>query len=417
MHIRTLGPLVAALLACPVECFDASALPLAVRRMPADPAEKFYPAYQAFAPDGESAMPLAPREAAAAAVLLDRLYLPASPERPRPRGEDAQVKQPVFRRHQTRADGPLPWDKLRRAAEALKVLQGRNSCPAGFESCAGIGQSDKCCASSETCVEVDDESTGNVACCPAGSSCSGAVASCPADAVTCPLSLGGGCCLAGYTCAGSVCIKNSETTESSSTSASTASTTQDASETSTETTAAAPFRPVSTTTTTTTTTSSSSSSTTPTPTTTESLDTCPTGYYPCLARHGGGCCQTGRDCRETSCAPTSMTAIVTRSDLVIAVPASDAPAASAAASAAVTCAQGWFLCDAIDGVAAAGCCPDNYECGVVSCTLADAEETAAVSKQLATSGASRAAGLAGWVVGSWAELAVATVGTVLLFMT
>ncbi|CAI4215167.1 unnamed protein product [Parascedosporium putredinis] len=119
---------------------------------------------------------------------------------------------------------------------------------------------------------------------------------------------------------------------------------------------------------------------------------CPTGFYACLARAGGGCCQTGRDCKETSCPPTPMTTII-NNGVTIAVPVADVPASNSA-----TCANGWFMCGD-EGGPVAGCCPDGYSCGTASCTLASPTETSRVQKQLPDSAASTKAGsLAGLVV-------------------
>ncbi|KAL1899679.1 hypothetical protein Cpir12675_001259 [Ceratocystis pirilliformis] len=389
MQFHSIGALAAVLLASSAECWDDLFLPTAVRRMPADAGERFYPDYQVFVAAAPTFMPLAAREDAAS-VIIDRLYPEFVPSAAVEDTNDGKAwpRQPIFRRHESSTDSQLPWVKFRRAAEVLNLLQGRSGCPSGFNSCSGIGYSDKCCVSTETCVEVDDQTTGNVACCPAGSTCSGAVASCPSSAVS--------------------CMKSGQDTTSesgSSTSTDSSSTSQTPITTSSQTTAAAPFRPVSTDETTSDTTSEPTS-------TTEVLDNCPTGYYPCLARYGGGCCQTGRDCQETSCAPTSMTNIVTRSDLTIAIPVTDMPTATVDAS--DSCAQGWFLCDAMDNVAA-GCCPDNYECGTASCTLSMADETTAVGKQGISSGtpAGPKAGL--WSAGTWVCMAMG-VGASLLFM-
>ncbi|KAL2885369.1 GPI anchored protein [Ceratocystis lukuohia] len=410
MQFHAIGALAVVLLASSAECWDDSFLPAAVRRMPADAGERFYPDYQAFVAAAPTFMPLAAREAAAS-VIIDRLYPEFVPSAAAEDTHDGKVwpRQPIFRRHESSTDSPLPWDKFRRAAEVLNLLQARSGCPSGFNSCSAIGYSDKCCVSTETCVEVDDQTTGNVACCPAGSTCSGSVASCPSSAVSCPLSLGGGCCLAGYVCSGTVCIKSGQdTTSESATSTSTdsSSTSQTPTTTSSQTTAAAPFRPVST--------DEPTSDTTSEPTsTTEVLDNCPTGYYPCLARYGGGCCQTGRDCQETSCAPTSMTNIVTRSDLTIAIPVTDMPTATVDAS--DSCAQGWFLCDAMDNVAA-GCCPDNYECGTASCTLSMADETTAVGKQGISSRAPAGPRAGLWSVGTWVCMAMGAGASLLLMV-
>lgn len=115
---------------------------------------------------------------------------------------------------------------------------------------------------------------------------------------------------------------------------------------------------------------------------------CPTGFYACVA-HGGGCCQTGRDCETTSCPPIDMTTIVTQG-VTIAVPVDDLPDEEATQ----TCAGGWFLCD--DDGDEEGCCPDGYKCGKESCTTVTPSETAEVQKQRPESAGDRVrAGVAG----------------------
>lgn len=83
---------------------------------------------------------------------------------------------------------------------------------------------------------------------------------------------------------------------------------------------------------------------------------------------------------------TASTTIISRSDLTIAIPASDSPTTTVEASG--SCATGWFLCAATPNVVN-GCCPDNYACGSESCTLATAGATTAVRKESTTSGAGR----------------------------
>lgn len=112
---------------------------------------------------------------------------------------------------------------------------------------------------------------------------------------------------------------------------------------------------------------------------------CPTGFYACEARAEGGCCQTGRDCETTSCPPVEMTTIITQG-VTIAVPVDDVPDEEATQ----TCAGGWFLCDEDDeDEDEAGCCPDGYKCGKVSCSVSSASETAEVQKERPGSGAER----------------------------
>lgn len=101
---------------------------------------------------------------------------------------------------------------------------------------------------------------------------------------------------------------------------------------------------------------------------------CPTGFYGCLARHGGGCCQTDRNCQTHSCPPVESTTIVSDGKTLV-VPVTDVPA-----TATSTCAGGWFLCGE-DAGPLAGCCPSGYECGTASCFSAEATQTESVQKQ------------------------------------
>ncbi|KAF7556102.1 hypothetical protein G7046_g6382 [Stylonectria norvegica] len=127
----------------------------------------------------------------------------------------------------------------------------------------------------------------------------------------------------------------------------------------------APFRPI-----------KSSTETSP-PDTTETSDTqtgCPTGFYGCLATHGGGCCRTDRDCNTYSC-PNPSTTIISDGATVV-VLATDVPTTRATS----TCAGGWFLCGSAAGPVA-GCCPSGYDCGTASCFTVQASETAKVQKE------------------------------------
>lgn len=161
-------------------------LPTAIRRQAPDAGAKILPEHLAFAAIN---LPLLPH---------DLLSFDQTQE-----GADATRRwyQPAFRSiHDTSTGDGV----LRRAAEALAILEKRQACFAGMNSCANIGKPQKCCQEGTYCQDVDDESLGEVACCPLGSTCAGS-AKCPSDAVTCPASLGGGCCLSGYECEGSIC--------------------------------------------------------------------------------------------------------------------------------------------------------------------------------------------------------------------
>ncbi|KAL2157369.1 hypothetical protein VTH06DRAFT_6187 [Thermothelomyces fergusii] len=313
------------------------------------------------------------------------------------------------------------WGLFRRAASALALLEKRQwACPGGTRSCASIGFPNSCCGVDETCVEVADTGLGPVGCCPSGATCSGGVSGCADGSTACGSDIGGGCCIPGFVCMGIGCVRPSSSSSSSSpppaptpttltttstlivsdptrsTTVVTVTTTVTPSEppvtsTVTETTTAsssrngdepgAPFRP----------TSSAQSSTTGTDA------YCPTGYYPCLARAGGGCCQTGRDCAVTSCPPPPpQTTVVDDNGVTVVVPADGAAATTT--TAADACAAGWFLCGR-DAGPDPGCCPSGYECGTASCFREGAGATGAdVAKELPghSGSAGKARAEAGW---------------------
>lgn len=118
-----------------------------------------------------------------------------------------------------------------------------------------------------------------------------------------------------------------------------------------------------------------------------------------MARAGGGCCQTGRDCATTSCPPpASSTTVVNSGGATVVVPL-PVPA-GAGASRVSTCAGGWYLCPDSAGPQA-GCCPSNYACGAASCTLTADGAGATVQKERPNGAAARLVGCAGAVVASF----------------
>jgi hypothetical protein len=102
---------------------------------------------------------------------------------------------------------------------------------------------------------------------------------------------------------------------------------------------------------------------------------CPTGFYGCLATHGGGCCRTDRNCETHDCPAQDSTTVVSDGQTIV-VPASGVPS-----DASATCADGWFLCGSNAGPRA-GCCPNGYDCGTASCFTVEASQTEAVQKEL-----------------------------------
>ncbi|KAK7427890.1 hypothetical protein QQZ08_005663 [Neonectria magnoliae] len=375
--------------------------PTAIKKLPPSSNEKLLAEHLAFA-----AIPiLSPRDAAAAAIS----FLDSQDGAP----DGTTRYHPAFARHFDDAE----YNVLRRAAEALALLHRREACPSGFNSCSDIEASNKCCQDGTYCVAVEDSSVGGVACCPEQASCGGGVGACPSDATSCSEELGGGCCIPGYVCEGLGCVPSAsatrstvvqtlteeptlvstteqaseseeptitteaETTEVETTSDEETTSTEIATGTATRTaTGAAPYRPIS---------SATASET-------DSADTqtgCPTGYYGCLATHGGGCCRTDRDCNTYDC-PAPSTTIVSGGATIV-ILATDAPPA-AADDATSTCADGWFLCGR-DAGTVAGCCPSDYDCGTASCFTSSASQTGKVQKEFPKDD-SAARGGAPWVV-------------------
>ncbi|KAK4456354.1 hypothetical protein QBC42DRAFT_191257, partial [Cladorrhinum samala] len=142
---------------------------------------------------------------------------------------------------------------------------------------------------------------------------------------------------------------------------------------------------------------------------------CPTGFYACSASAGGGCCQTGRDCRVTSCPPVSMTTIVNDDGITVVVPATgrSAPPVDGGAKKPQGCASGWFECGKEDQ---GGCCPSGYRCGVASCAVelegGAAGETAVAKVLPGESSAAR--GCRGGQIGWWCAALVSLFGAVVM---
>ncbi|QIW96870.1 hypothetical protein AMS68_002388 [Peltaster fructicola] len=222
------------------------------------------------------------------------------------------------------------------------------SCPSGTSSCVSIGHSDSCCPSGDTCITVQDTGNGPVGCCAAGGSCGNTIGDCNTSQgySACPDSSNKGCCIPGYACSGNICVNVGtqtitpvqSTTSSTATSSSptqvvvsvitvtnlntsgytttatvTQTVTQSASGSTSSDTAVVPVRPTTNSDTTTiapATVGSSSTSTSTSSSTTSAAPVCPNGYYMCSAVYLGGCCQVDRDCNTTSCPPTATTTVV-----------------------------------------------------------------------------------------------------------
>ncbi|KAK1246766.1 hypothetical protein MKX08_000568 [Trichoderma sp. CBMAI-0020] len=384
------------ILALVVEVAANQPLATAIKKQLPDANEKLFPDHLAFEP-----LPaLDPFET----TVATNLWLDDQEEHDTSSSNLTKRYHPAFAYHFQESEDDL----LKRAADVLAILQNRAACPSGTESCSGLGSPDKCCADGSYCTNVSDSDAEQIACCPNGATCGGGVGACPSNAVSCPSALGGGCCIPGYVCVGVGCVPSAaasgfpsstapppQTTPPTHSTAptgnpSTVIVTLVVTETSipppvtqtltvtatgpgTETaTGAPPYRPTDATST-----SSTSASTSSAPMTTQSGETqtgCPTGFYGCLATHGGGCCRTDRDCQTFSC-PASSSTIISHGVTVV-VPADDVPTATASDK----CASGWFLCGK-DAESVAGCCPSGYKCGTASCFTSAASETNSVQKQ------------------------------------
>lgn len=227
---------------------------------------------------------------------------------------------------------------------------------------------------------------------------------CPSEAVSCPASLGGGCCIEGFVCQGVGCVRPGETStreiststresstevEETSTSSQEPSTTEEPTTTEAETTSEEATQET-TQEPKTRETETSESTITSAPESSSSQEGCPTGFYGCLATHGGGCCRTDRNCETFDCPAPSSTTLGDGSPTVV-VAGSEVPDTTE------TCAGGWSLCGE-EGGPTAGCCPDGYQCGSVSCFTVEASSTERVQKEFPDEdGAARFVG--GWTVG------------------
>lgn len=365
--------------------------PTAIHKLPPDSSSKLFPEHLAFAP-------------------LPALFNP-------PTLDDIPENDTVPRLYMRAYSPHFESDSdtlLRRAAEVLAILERRASCPSGMNSCADMGSPNKCCQEGTYCTDVPDTDVGHVACCPRGRECGGAVGDCPSEAVSCPSSLGGGCCIEGYVCQGVGCVRPGETTtretstressateEETSTSTEEPSTTEEPTSTEAETTTEETTAEETAQEPTTRETDTAESTITSAPESSSTQEGCPTGFYGCLATHGGGCCRTDRNCEVFDCpAPSSTT--LGSGDVTVVVPGSEVPDTTE------TCAGGWFLCGE-EGGPTAGCCPNGYECGSVSCFTVEASSTDRVQKEFPDEDA------AVRVMGSWAvSLVSGLVGVMLM---
>lgn len=167
--------------------------PTAIRKQLPGSHDKLFPEHLAFAQIPR----LSPLEAAEAA----RIFLDEQDGDSLGFNITSRRHRPAFALHHEESEAST----LRRAAEALSLLQKRSACPAGMNSCSDMGSPNKCCQEGTYCTDVPDTTVGHVACCPNGANCGGGIGKCPSDATSCPSELGGGCCIPGYVCQGIGC--------------------------------------------------------------------------------------------------------------------------------------------------------------------------------------------------------------------
>lgn len=184
----------ASILALVAQVSAKDTFPTAIKKISPGSGEKIFANHLAFAP-----LPvLAPHEAASAALV----FLDQQDEELAHQSNTSIARfRPAFQRHYEEAEGNV----LRRAAEVLALLERRQACPSGMNSCSDVGAPNKCCQEGTYCTDVSDTNVGKVACCPEGATCDGSVGDCPTEARSCPAELGGGCCIPGYVCQGVGC--------------------------------------------------------------------------------------------------------------------------------------------------------------------------------------------------------------------
>lgn len=131
--------------------------PTALRKLSPDSGEKLFPEHLAFAPEDDLLQDHA--------FALDT-YTPSNPiDEAENTNGSSRLYMRAFGSHYDETDESI----LRRAAEALAILERRSSCPGGMSSCADIGSPNKCCQEGTYCTDVPDTNVGQVACCQQGS--------------------------------------------------------------------------------------------------------------------------------------------------------------------------------------------------------------------------------------------------------
>ncbi|KAI5286589.1 hypothetical protein KEM54_006662 [Ascosphaera aggregata] len=244
---------------------------------------------------------------------------------------------PALPLHYVEVPRQQKWSRNLFSKNTRQLLSKRDyKCPDNSFPCDSIGRPDKCCGNGDTCQKVQDTGLGDVGCCSGNNNCaSNSLDRCPWGYSNCPHHYGGGCCMPGYECVSEGCLYISTTTVY-----------YQPPPTTYHTPAVVPaVRP----------TSNNGPVIYAEPTRT--IGYCPTGYYSCAALYYGGCCRVDRECNPTSCpAPPGTTTEPAEPATIYVAPTMPVYG---------SCADGWFGCAASEG---GGCCPNNYGCGVHSCT-------------------------------------------------
>jgi progranulin len=81
-------------------------------------------------------------------------------------------------------------------------------CPLGYNDCSSLNAPSVCCPNDQTCINIQDNGSGSVGCCPSGVNCANSVGPCNTDQgyQSCAgSSNNGGCCIPGFSCLNTGC--------------------------------------------------------------------------------------------------------------------------------------------------------------------------------------------------------------------
>jgi progranulin len=166
--------------------------PIGVKKMSTDEGEMFFLDNWIFAGDGES-----DTQSQEGNKWLDQRSLQSE--------EYLNLSFPAFSPLRPHSESSL-LDPPTRHAQRAELVARDFRCPEGTNNCASIGAPDSCCATTDTCINVQDTGFGSVGCCPRGTNCAGSISCDTRNGYSaCPDSPNGGCCLPGYSCQGVGC--------------------------------------------------------------------------------------------------------------------------------------------------------------------------------------------------------------------